>query len=132
MTVLILACLMALLLVTFALSVGLELSWPVVAITDLMLAALLVAALFYFWRAELAAWRGRLVDDLRAIWKRWSIQIVAAQGVVVGVWAGLSTVGLTPTVPEWAKAAVVLTFTLAALTAAGFKQKNLPPPGGDV
>jgi hypothetical protein len=71
----------------------------------------------------------RLVDDLSVIWKRWSVKIVAAQAVVLLTWGAFYACGLTPTVPEWVKGAVVVVFTLAALTAAPLKQSNLPPNG---
>ena len=71
--------------------------------------------------------RSLFVDDLSAIWKRWSIKIMALQVVVLATWGTLSTFGLTPTVPEWAKWGLLVVLSAAALTAAPFKQSNLPP-----
>lgn len=74
--------------------------------------------------------KDRLVPNAANVWKRWSIKIAAAQVVLVGVWAALQTIGMTPEVPDWLKTMVVLVFSSAAVTAAFFPQKNLPPPGG--
>lgn len=69
----------------------------------------------------------KLVDDLGAIWKRWSVKIMAAQVVVIGVYASLALAGLAPDVPEWAKWGALLVLSMAALAVAPFQQKNLPP-----
>jgi hypothetical protein len=71
----------------------------------------------------------QLVDDLSLIWKRWSVKIVAAQSILLLTWGAFYAAGLAPTVPEWMKGAVVVVFSLAALTAATLKQSNLPPNG---
>lgn len=70
--------------------------------------------------------RTKFVDDVSAIWRRWSVKIVAAQAILIATWAGLSAVSLTPAVPEWAKWLTLLVFSAAALTAATLKQPNLP------
>ena len=67
----------------------------------------------------------KLVDDLSLIWKRWSIQIVAAQAVILGVYGALAVVDLQPDVPGWLKWTSMMVFTLAALAAAPLTQKNL-------
>jgi len=71
--------------------------------------------------------KSKLVPDLSVIWKRWSIRIVAGQGVLIATWAAFSAVGLAPDVANWIKFSVVGLFSAAALTAAGLQQSNLPP-----
>lgn len=66
--------------------------------------------------------REKLVDDLSAIWKRWSFKIVAAQVVFVGTWAALSAIDFVPVVPDWVKGSAVLFFSAAAMTVAFVKQ----------
>lgn len=69
----------------------------------------------------------KLVDDLSIVWKRWSVQIVAAQVVILATYGAMSVAGVAPTVPGWLAWTGFIVFNLAALTVAQLKQKNLPP-----
>ena len=63
-----------------------------------------------------------LVDDASLIWQRWSVKIVAAQGVIASVYAGLHLAGLAPELPDWLLLVGFVLFSAAALTATQFKQ----------
>lgn len=68
----------------------------------------------------------KLVDDVSVIWKRWSVQIVAAQVVTLATYGAMAAVGVAPTVPGWLAWTAFLVFNAAALAVAPLQQKNLP------
>lgn len=68
-----------------------------------------------------------LVDDLSAIWKRWSVKILAAQVVIGATYLGMEAIHLAPTVPELVRMGFFVILSLAGLAASPFKQSNLPP-----
>lgn len=69
----------------------------------------------------------KLVDDLSIIWKRWSVQITAAQVVILATYGAMKAVDIAPDVPGWLGWLVLFVLSAAALTVAPLQQKNLPP-----
>ncbi len=67
----------------------------------------------------------KLIDDARLIWRRWSVWLLGSQATVIATWVALDTAGLAPTLPEWVKGAVALTFIAASVGAMHIKQKKL-------
>lgn len=65
-----------------------------------------------------------LVDEASTIWKRWSVQITAAQAVIAVMWIALPP-GWVPEVPEAVRWGIVVLLSAAAVTAQTVKQKNL-------
>lgn len=127
-------CLLAIAVIALAVFrfwVGMAWPWSAGAAIAVLALNVMLANLLLPHLSVIAWLRGLLVNDLTAVWKRWSIKIMAAQVVLISVWAAFSAIGLTPEVADWMKGAVVLVFSLAALTAAPLRQTNLPPPGGD-
>lgn len=73
----------------------------------------------------------KFVDDIEAISKRWSVQIVKLGAAASGAWLALTSAGLTANVPAWVPQAVAGVVFLAAVLAAYLPQANLPQPPKD-
>ena len=72
-----------------------------------------------------------LVEDLDAIRKRWSVQIVKIGAAVFTAWGMLAATGLAGSVPPWVPQAVAAIGFAGAFVAAYLAQPNLPQKAPD-
>lgn len=68
----------------------------------------------------------KLVDDIEATSKRWSVQIMKLGTAATAAWLAVTAAGLASSVPAWVPQAVAGLVFLGGVIAAYLPQSNLP------